>query len=115
MKKHFRELFTKVNEFDNEYYDALITAYKFMEDSVERYYDEVSKYLEEEGSSSQKKAEIWNLKVELVKEKELMLNQLREKEDIIQEKAQQKLFLPEDEFKNMYEGVKKVEDHIKQL
>lgn len=52
MKKHFRELFTKVNEFDSEYYDALMTAYKFMEDSVERYYDEVSKYLEEEGSSS---------------------------------------------------------------
>lgn len=49
MKRLFRDIFNKVNDFEKEYYNVLINMLKAIEDSTEKYYDEIIKFYEIEG------------------------------------------------------------------
>lgn len=70
MKKLFREIFSKVNSFEQSYYTALIEALKAIENSTEKYYEDIIKYYDDGANTPDEKADVWNRKMELYKEKD---------------------------------------------
>jgi hypothetical protein len=70
MDKAFRELFDKVNTFEGEYYDIILSTYKYIIESIELYYSEVEKLYDFEAVTKEEKAELWTKKTELFEERD---------------------------------------------
>ena len=46
MKTKLRDIFNKVNKFDEEYLPVLMSVYNAIEDSIDKYYDDLLKEFE---------------------------------------------------------------------